>query len=106
MTGGNNHLILENFERLCRENIAIRVRTPIIEGVNDGETETDGRTDVLVKAENVQKTELLPYHSYGVVKYAALGMSEKTPAFKTPSPEKMQAIASRMRNRGVNNVVV
>ncbi|MDR2404602.1 MAG: glycyl-radical enzyme activating protein [Spirochaetaceae bacterium] len=106
MTGGNNHLILENFERLCRENVAIRVRTPIIEGVNDGETETDRRTDVLIKAENIQKTELLPYHSYGVGKYAALGMSEKTPAFKTPSPEKMQAIASRMRNRGVANVVV
>jgi pyruvate formate lyase activating enzyme len=101
MTGGNNQLILENFERLCGENAAIVVRTPIIGGINDGETETDGRTGVILKAGNVQKTELLPYHSYGAGKYAALGMSEKIPSFKPPSPEEMQAIASRMRDRGI-----
>ncbi|MDR2305522.1 MAG: radical SAM protein, partial [Treponema sp.] len=106
MTGGNNYLILENFDRLCRKNVTIQVRTPIIEGINDGETETDSRTDVLIKAKNVQRTELLPYHNYGIGKYAALGIPDTVHVFKSPSPEKMLTIASRMRGQGINNVVV
>ncbi|MDR1174286.1 MAG: glycyl-radical enzyme activating protein [Treponema sp.] len=106
MTGGNNYLILENFDQLCRKNVTIQVRTPIIEGINDGETETDGRTGVLIKAKNVQRTELLPYHNYGIGKYAALGIPDKVHVFKSPSPEKMLIIASRMRDQGINNVVV
>jgi pyruvate formate lyase activating enzyme len=106
MTGGNNYLILENFDQLCRKNVTIQVRTPIIEGINDGETETDGRTGVLIKAKNVQRTELLPYHNYGIGKYIALGIPDKVHVFKSPSPEKMLAIASRMRDQGINNVVV
>ncbi|MDR1445971.1 MAG: hypothetical protein LBI90_03625, partial [Treponema sp.] len=102
----NNDLILENFNRLCRKNVSIQVRTPILEGINDGETETDGRTDIVIKAKNVQKTELLPYHDYGIGKYAALGITDTNHVFKSPSPEKMLTIASRMRKRGVTNIVV
>ncbi|MDR1948864.1 MAG: glycyl-radical enzyme activating protein [Spirochaetaceae bacterium] len=106
MTKGSNRLILENFDRLCRQDIAIWVRTPIIEGINDGQIETDGRITILKKAKNIRKIELLPYHSYGVGKYAAMGMSDTCHKFQAPSPEKMQAIIARMQDRGIKNVVV
>lgn len=101
MTKGHNRLILENFERLCREKTALWIRTPIVEGINDGEDETDGRIRLLREAKNVQQVELLPYHSYGTGKYAALGASGAFFQFQTPSTEKMEAIISRMKAGGV-----
>jgi pyruvate formate lyase activating enzyme len=101
MTGGHNRLILENFERLCREKADIWIRTPLMAGVNDGDDETDGRIRLLREAKNVRQVELLPYHSYGTGKYAALGAAEALFQFQPPSPEKISAIVSRMAAGGV-----
>ncbi|MDR2049620.1 MAG: glycyl-radical enzyme activating protein [Treponema sp.] len=104
MTGVSNRLILENFKRLSGEKAAVWVRTPLIQGVNDGDSETDGRIRILAEAAKAEKVELLPFHRYGIGKYASLGMTARE--FESPSKEKLENIRSRMEGEGVRGVVV
>lgn len=73
-TGCSNRKILENFERLCRDYPMLdkKVRTPVIPGFNDSPEEI---REIARFLEGRQKVtyELLPYHSFGRGKYAALG---------------------------------
>lgn len=73
MTGCGNELILENFRNLYRTGARIWVRVPLIPGVNDTEQETQAREKFLKDYGRVEQIELLPYHTYGAAKYAALG---------------------------------
>jgi pyruvate formate lyase activating enzyme len=104
MTGVNNRLILENFKRLNGEKAVVWVRTPLIQGVNDDDSETDGRIRILAETAKAEKVELLPFHRYGIGKYASLGMIAGE--FESPSKEKLEKIRSRMEGGGINGVVV
>jgi pyruvate formate lyase activating enzyme len=104
MTGSGNRLILENFKRLCREKPAVWVRTPILGGVNDGDSETAGRIRILAETPKAEKVELLPFHRYGIGKYASLGMTAAE--FESPSKETLEKIRSQMEEAGINGVLV
>jgi pyruvate formate lyase activating enzyme len=104
MTGINNRLTLENFKRLNDEKATVWVRTPLIQGVNDDDSETDGRIRILAETAKVEKIELLPFHRYGIGKYASLGMTAHE--FESPSKEKLERIRTRMEEGGIKGVVV
>ena len=63
------------------------VRIPIIPAVNDAEEEMRLIKDYLDVCGAVEKIELLPYHTMGEHKYAALGREAHT--FYVPNEEKM-----------------
>lgn len=73
-TGVSNGLILENFERLCREfpKLDILVRTAIVPGFNDTEEELSAIADFIKGRPNVG-FEPLVYHRFGQPKYEYLG---------------------------------
>lgn len=73
-TGVTNELIIENLKRIraAFKDLAIRVRTPVIPGVNDSEAEI-GRILALVRTLPGAGFELLPYHRMGKPKYEYLG---------------------------------
>ncbi len=75
-TGADNTLILENLSRLAEAGRRIIIRTPVIPGFNAGE-ETDRISAFCAKMGF--KHEMLPYHSFGESKKAALRLG-KTPA--------------------------
>jgi pyruvate formate lyase activating enzyme len=104
MTGAGNRLILENFRRLNGEKTAVWVRTPLIQGVNDDDSETGGRIRILAEAARMEKVELLPFHRYGIGKYASLGMAARE--FESPSKEKLEKIRARMEGEGIGGVAV
>ncbi|MDR1586779.1 MAG: glycyl-radical enzyme activating protein [Treponema sp.] len=104
MTGSGNRLILENFRRLSGEKTAVWVRTPIVKGVNDCESETEGRIRILLETAKAEKVELLPFHRYGIGKYASLGMIASE--LESPSKETLEKIRSRMEEEGINGVIV
>jgi len=71
-TGTNNHVVLENYKALVALKIPIIVRTPIIDGINDDEI---GAISAFISGNtNLIKHELMPYHSLGEGKRAALGL--------------------------------
>lgn len=73
-TGVGNELILENYLYI-RENfpdLPMKIRTPLIPGVNDTREEIQGILDFL-KPLKPTAYELLPYHQLGKNKYTFLG---------------------------------
>jgi len=73
-TGKRNDMILENFDKLCRDfpKIPKKVRTPIIPGFNDTADDVKKILAFIKNRPNVSY-EPLPYHSFGRGKYKALG---------------------------------
>lgn len=73
-TGMDNSRILYNFTKLCETfpDKKITARTPVIPGFNDNSNDLDAISDFLSRFKNV-KWEKLPYHEFGVGKYAMLG---------------------------------
>ena len=74
----SNRQILENLEMLFEEfpKLHKRIRTPVITTVNDSEEDISAIVSFLRGRENYSY-ELLPYHRFGVKKYAMLGRSYK-----------------------------
>ena len=72
-TGVSNQLILENLRkaRAAFPKLGIRVRTPVIPGVNDSEEEIGAIAAFLRTVPNVEY-ELLKYHRFGQGKYKTL----------------------------------
>lgn len=78
LTGVRNERILENLTELIRRGYNVKVRMPLIRGLNDSK-ETIGKTMEFLKAfkgyKNFQGVDLLPYHKLGINKYKQLDMN-------------------------------
>ena len=71
-TARGNATILQNIRALKAVNPNFTVRTPLIPGINDS-TECIAAACAFLKDCGVDAIELLPYHTLGLSKYAALG---------------------------------
>ncbi len=65
----DNKLIIKNLKELEKYNIKIKLRTPIIEGVNDSEEELGEIAKFAKSLKNVISYTLIPYHPLGLIKY-------------------------------------
>ncbi len=72
-TGVSNTLILHNLEKLASQQDDIRVRVPLIPGVNDSTGDLSALADFLLNI-GIQSVDVIPYHTYGDTKYAQLRM--------------------------------
>lgn len=70
LTGVSNRLILSNLDKLCRFGASIRIRIPVIPGLNDGELEALAR---YIAPLPVKAVEPMAYHDTARGKYEALG---------------------------------
>jgi glycyl-radical enzyme activating protein len=90
-TGVSNRLSLKNLRRLRDVPVRLIIRVPVIPGVNDTVSELEAIMAELHGYRNVEKIELLPYHTIGVPKYRALGR-DGVAAAKAPEPELMEQL--------------
>ena len=77
LTGVRNEMILENLEELLMKRNHVKVRMPMLKGINDSEAEIRGVIEFLKpfrEFKNFEGIDLLPYHKLGVNKYVQLGM--------------------------------
>ena len=77
LTGVRNEIILENLQELLRRRHNVKIRMPMLKGINDSETEIRGVIEFLMpykEYKNFKGIDLLPYHKLGVNKYLQLGM--------------------------------
>lgn len=86
-TGACNELILKNLQKLISAGKRIHIRIPIIPTVNDTVAEMTEIKKFLEAAGVPEQIELLPYHTMGEHKYAALGKVHAP--FPIPTEEKM-----------------
>lgn len=93
-TGVSNARILENFRTLRAEfpRARVTVRTPVIPGFNDAETEIRAIADYVRSNGGAEAYQLLPYHGFGEAKYERLGQRYRLSHLRPPSNERLGAL--------------
>ncbi len=101
-TGVDNGLILENLRRIVAAGATVRVRVPLIPGFNaDPDAIAAIAAFVVALPDAVQGVDLLPYHSMGRTKYAALGREYPWRGHKSLSPDEIQRLVAIVANQGL-----
>lgn len=105
-TGADNRLILENLRRLSRDGARIRLRLPLVEGINAEPEDILPVIDLLKEGVRAEKIHLLPYHTFGQEKYQKLGRAGQGEIFHVPSQEKLESLAELFRQAGISQIVI
>lgn len=101
LTGVRNEIILENLRWLMENRCSVKVRVPLLHGVNDGEKDIEALVRFLApyrEHRNCKGIDLLPYHKMGVNKYAQLGRSypmQGDPTLQEEDLARVEAIIKR-----------
>ena len=74
LTGAGSELVLRNLERLCRTGARIRLRCPLIPGLNDQDEHLRAIAE-LSRTYNLA-VEIMPYHDFGRGKANRVGLPE------------------------------
>ena len=95
MTGVGNERIRENLGRLVGSGAKVVVRTPVVPGVNDNETEIGNICRMLLPfEERLLGYELLRFHTLGFDKFAACGMENPLAGARELSKERFETLRS------------
>jgi len=105
LTGRSNGLILENFAKLLDTGAAVIARLPLIPGVNDDAASVSAVLafvkEQAARGGRLLGVELLPYHVYGVGKYARLGREYGLAGLKTHTAKELDVIEGIVRASGL-----
>ena len=77
LTGVRNEQILENLKELLRRKYKVKIRMPLLKGVNDRKEDIEDIIKFLIPFKdykNFKGIDLLPYHKMGVNKYKQIGI--------------------------------
>ncbi len=91
-TGKGNELILENAKKIAENARQVIVRVPVVPTFNDTEEEISRIAEFARSLKTVSEIHLLPYHSFGSVKYEGLGRDYLMGDIESPSNEKMLSL--------------
>jgi pyruvate formate lyase activating enzyme len=105
MTGSSNREILENLRLLSRLGVAVKVRFPVIPGVNDDAPHVR-RLAELVASLGFREIDVVPYRRVDASAYEALGRPHPLGAINEPSPEAIADAVRLMAECGVRATVV
>lgn len=97
LTGVRNERILENLKELLRLRYNVKIRMPLLKGVNDSQDEIKRVIDFLMPYrdyKNFKGIDLLPYHKLGVNKYKQLGMKYQIEEDPKLSSDELEIIES------------
>jgi len=90
LTGREIDNTLSVLNYVTEKNIPLWVRQVIIPGINDTREDVLALKELLKPVKNLEKIELLPYHTLGIDKWHHLGMEYKLLETLPPSKEKME----------------
>ncbi len=96
-TGVRNELILENVRWLLGNHKNVKIRMPLLKGVNDTKEDMEEIVRLLEPYQdydNFKGIDLLPYHKMGVNKYKQLGMEYQIEGDPSLSNEDLERIES------------
>jgi pyruvate formate lyase activating enzyme len=100
-TGISNVSIHENLRALGEVHDKIWIRVPIIPGINDSRENIEGIAAFSASIGGVQQVNILPYHRLGIQKFDRIGKTYQLAEVAPPSQERLEAIASSFRARGL-----
>ena len=98
LTGQDNGNVLDLARYLSSIRKAVWIRHVLVPGVTDFDEDLIKLRQFLDTLENVQKVEVLPYHTLGVPKWAALGIPYSLEGVEPPGAERVKN-AQRILNK-------
>lgn len=100
ITGVSNRPILDNLRLLTSAGAAVRVRFPLVSGVNDdsGDVET---LAAFVKDIGLFHVDVLPYHRAGLAKYERYGLDCRLPDLQPPGEASVERVVAIFRHSGL-----
>ena len=100
-TGVSNRIILRNFANLAaRRRASMRVRIPLVPGVNDDD-ENLAALGRVIAAAGVTVVDVLPYHTAGIAKYRRLERPYGLPDTAPPSPAVIEGARAHLERNGL-----
>lgn len=99
-TGVGNELILSNLRQLIACHAPITIRVPLIPGFNTS-PESIRAIAMFARASHFDNLDLLPYHTYGKAKYAALNRAYHWDDTPRLTPTELDAISTRLVSYGL-----
>ncbi len=101
MTGVSNELILENLRRLSQAGSRIRIRIPLVPGVNEDIPHIRQVAQFLSSLPGIiQDISLLPYHALGSSKYKNLEVPYLNPEATPPAASLVAEVRSELESKG------
>ncbi|MGN2370744.1 choline TMA-lyase-activating enzyme [Clostridium cagae] len=97
LTGVRNEQILGNLKELIRRKYNVKIRMPLLKGVNDSNEDIENVMKFLIQFKdykNFKGIDLLPYHKMGVNKYNQLGIEypiEGDPSLNNEDLDKIES---------------
>lgn len=90
LTGWTNRNILDMAQYLSDMNVPVWIRHVLVPGINDQEEQLK-RLDAFISVlSNVERVEILPYHTLGVYKWKELGMAYPLEGVEPPTKEQQE----------------
>lgn len=90
LTGRTNKNVLELARFLSDINKPVWIRHVLVPGVTDGQAELHRLAEFIHTLNNVQRVEVLPYHTLGAYKWKALGLDYPLEGVSPPSRESLE----------------
>ncbi len=94
LVGAGNENVLEMYRYLAKKRFPIWVRRVLVPGWNDKEEWLAQEGEFLASLGNVQRIEVLPYHTLGVYKYKKLGIPYPLEGVNPPNEEQVRRAES------------
>jgi pyruvate formate lyase activating enzyme len=101
LTGISNRLILDNLLRISRLGVPIRIRLPLIPGMNDPVRNLQETADFVHQLNTVQSLDILPYHRLGEMKWRQLEMECEVSGLTPHTEFEVDEIARFFKGRGI-----
>ena len=101
LTGVHNERILQNLSELLHRRYNVKVRMPLLKGINDNQDEIERIITFLRPFrdyKNFKGIDMLPYHKLGVNKYTQLGMAYPIQGDPSLSSEELNMIEGWIKN--------
>lgn len=100
-TGVGNEVILENLKALSARDVALRIRFPLIPGINDDRTNVEKTAAFLQKLHRVPNIDILPYHDVATSKYRRFGYVYRLDGLRAPDAGHLQDVAATLSSYGL-----
>ncbi len=91
LTGVSNELILSNLDFLIRQNARVRLRCPLVPGVNDSAKHLQGIATLYRQYPGLDGIDLMAYHNVGNAKYERYGLVNPLPGLSITEEATKQA---------------
>jgi pyruvate formate lyase activating enzyme len=101
LTGVPNDAILENLTALGAVHENIRVRIPVIPGLNDDPANVEATAAFAASVPGVRQVDLLPYHRTGVHKFQRIGRAYPLAGLEPPTRDHLESLAESLRAHGL-----